>query len=307
MDEVAPRSVALAVACAIASVAVTLLLLPSISAIRRVHWKGTPVTRVGMRAALAGGLPALAVALGFMRVVGVEERIAIVGSALVGSGTYLGMMAFRYAPMRRLHVLLPRLAADATRPAAAVEIESLMDRTRPAAQSGPWLATWVSTVLNAAEHLANAGELDAAGRTLTRLAGIQLTGVLAALRDALGALVKLHLGQREAAVDALAAIARPSEVTIVEAMVVSLESLVRALDGRHAEALTRLAKWSYPEEWHLRSRLVARAHALHASGDEAGARRVLHEIERRFGARGLEAAARVEGPASELARSMAPR
>lgn len=304
MEDVSVRSIALAVACAIASAVVTLLLLPSISAIRRAHWKGTPVVRVGVRAALAAGIPALAVAVGFVRAVGLSEQTAVGAAALVGCCVYLGAMALRYRPMRRLHALLPRLAADATRVDAVARIEGLIDQSRPAAQAGPWLATWATTVLNAAEHLANAGELDAAERTLSRLAGIRLIGVLSSLRDALDALIKLHLGKRAAAEDALTAISRPAEIPMVEAMVVSIELLLRAVDGRQDDALLRLAKWSYPEEWHVRTRLVARAHAQEASGDEPGARRTLHELERRFGRRGLEVAARVEGPASELARSI---
>jgi hypothetical protein len=307
MEDVSLRSVLLALACGIASAVVTLIVLPRLSAIRRAHWKGQPVVRVALRAAMAGGIPALAVAIGFVRVVALDERTAVVTAATIGAAVFLGSMAVRYAPMRRLHALLPRLAADTTRAGAVTEIEQLIDRTRPAAQGGPWLVTWVSTVLNAAEHLANAGELDAASRTLARLAGLRLSGVLESLKGALGALVKVHLGEREAAVDALASIRRPAELPMVEAMVVSLESLVEAVDGRHEQALRRLAKWGYPDEWHVRSRLVAKAHALEASGDEPGARRTLHEIERRFGPRGLQIAASVEGPASELARSMGER
>ncbi len=307
MEEASVRSIALALACAVASAAVTLLLLPSISAIRRAHWKGTPVVRIAVRAALAGGLPALATAVGLIQVVGLEETTAILVAAAVGSTVQLGAMAMRYAPMRRLHALLPRLAAETTRAGAALEIEGLVDRSRPAAQSGPWLVTWVTTVLNAVEHLVNAGELDTAERTLARLAGLRLTGVLSALQGALGAMVAIHLGRHEAATETLRAVARPSDLPIVESMLVSIELLTRALDGRQEEALRRLAKWGYPEEWHARTRLVARAHALLASGDEDGSRRTLLEIERRFGARGLEVAARVEGPASESARAIAER
>ena len=304
MEDPSARSIALALACALASVAGTLLVLPAITAIGRAHWKGNPLARVALRGGLAGGIPALLVALGFIRAVSVAETTAIVIAAAIGCCAHIGTMAARYAPMRRLHRMLPRLTAPATRADAVLRIEALIDQSRPAALSGPWLATWTTTVLNAAEHLANANEFEAAARVLGRLGGLQLTGVLAALRDALSALTKIFRGQHEAAQGALSAITRPSALPMVEAMVLSLDSLLRALDGRHDDALRMLRSWPYPEAWHLRSRLVARAHALTASGDDAAARNTLHEIERRYGAAGLAAAAGVDGPASELARSI---
>lgn len=249
---------------------------------------------------------AVSAALGAAAAIVTRSAELALAGAMAGAALYYAVLLARYRVLRRVVSEFPRLRDPSSRDASWERVSELLDRKRPEShQSRVAMGIWNSAVQRVAGHLIDLGEFERAAQALEKLHGVEPGPAGTATVSAMHALVCMHSGKHAAASAALASIARPAPARLTESMIVSAEALVHAIEGRAAEALSLLDGWAYPATWHVRTRLEARAHALASKGDEAGARATLFELERKYGAAGLECVERAGGPASELARTIA--
>lgn len=278
------------------------------------HLTATPASRwgLGVRAVLALRLGLASAVPGLLVAIVLGPGLATwpaVAASLAGALLGFAALWLRYRPLRRVVAQAVVLGEPERREAAWRELAAYLRRARPAPHGSPRaLGAWMSAVQRAAGHLFDLGDFERCAEALELLEGLAGGPVIDAIQAALHAAVRAHQpGRLRAAGEALRSVPRPTAAPMTESWMQATEALVQALDGRPEEALRALAGFYYPESWHARTRLEARAHALCARSDEDGAREALYALERRFGKTGLECVVTAEGPASALARALFAR
>jgi len=206
-------------------------------------------------------------------------------------------------PLRPVY-RLQKLKSD---PAALdAAIERILRRLGAWKPQGNFSAKRQSQVaIVAASVLTDMRRWNDASRALESVAVDLLDPYRRSLVQAMRAVALVYQGQRRAAWDAMKDADKHSagNPALQQSIAINGE-LIASLDGPAAPVLKRLDEIGRPRQAiYQRGWLLARANALAASGDTAGARAALEELAA-VAPDGLERAVELKGPASQLAKEM---
>jgi hypothetical protein len=225
----------------------------------------------------------------------------VIAGATFAAAAWLWLLPLR--PIFALQAVLED--PERARPAAEALVRSFERSSSPT--RGIALRRHAQRALAAVGVLSEARRFEEARRVLDRVHTPGLDPLRRSALEASRAMVLLYAGDRNGAWVALRNANEHARDPIILRILTVTFALITALDGHGDEALARLAEVPEPAEPRLRRAwLLAKSHALAARGDSSAAHAALKELAN-LSPDGLERAALLNGPASELARELARR
>lgn len=242
-------------------------------------------------------------AIGCFAVVPVVEARDVGFAAAVGGGSVGGLLLLlsvtRMRHVRGVVLLSHRCLEPDARAQALASLRRLLARARPA--DGEPADEHARLVFLATAPLGRAGLWEEMEGLLVGVDPARLGEANAALHGQTLSSCRIHLGDVDGAQAAIDAVARPAPDPI-EPWLVTTEALVAAVRGDAARALELVGEESDTTDAARRaSERIVRAHAWAARAEHDRARRALELVRAEAGRAGLEQAALLGGPASDLA------
>lgn len=254
-------------------------------------------------AALFPSLTLLTHALVSMIAPNASVFVALACGVLLVTLTFGAAAKLWFLPLRPIFGLQSALDDPARADVAARELVEAFERG-PHPKSGVFLRQKAQRALAAVSVLNEARRFDEAKRVLDSVHAAGLDPLRRTVLEASRAMVLLYYGDRNGAWSALKEASTINKDPTFARILTMTDALLSALDGHGEEALARLAEITEPKEPAFRRAwLLAKSHALAATGDEAGARSTLVEL-RELADDGLERAMLLKGPASKLAEEL---
>jgi hypothetical protein len=229
--------------------------------------------------------------------------LAVAIGLVLASITFLAAAKLWFLPLRPIFGLQSALADPARADRAARElVESFEQGPQP--KRGIFLRQKAQRALAAVSVLSETRRFEEAKRVLDSVHAPGLDPLRRTVLEASRAMVLLYYGDRNGAWSALKEASATNKDPTLGRILTMSDALLSALDHHGEEALARLAEIPEPKEPHFRRAwLLAKSHALAATGDEPAARAALMEL-RGLSPDGLERAILLDGPASELAKEI---
>lgn len=229
--------------------------------------------------------------------------VAIGCGLVLASITFLVAAKLWFLPLRPIFGLQSALADPERADRVAKELVETFERG-PHPKSGIFLRQKAQRALAAVTVLSETRRFDDAKRILDSVHAPGLDPLRRTVLEASRAMVLLYNGDRNGAWSALKEASATNKSPALARILTMSDALLSALDRHGEEALARLDEIPEPlEPQFRRAWLLARSHALAATGDEAAARAALTEL-RDLSPDGLERAILLDGPASKLAKEL---
>jgi hypothetical protein len=233
----------------------------------------------------------------------VHFGVSLAVRLLFASILFLVAAKLWFLPLRPIYGLESALADPARADQAAKELVQAFERG-PHPKSGILLRQKAQRALAAVTVLSETRRFEDAKRVLDSVHAPGLDPLRRTVLEASRAMVLLYYGDRNGAWSALKEASSANTSPKLARILTMSDALLSALDRHGEEALTRLAEIPEPAEVHYRRAwLLAKSHALAATGDEPAARAALIEL-KELSPDGLERALLLDGPASKLAKEL---